>query len=234
MSGKKPPKPVSRTLPLPDNESTMVGSAPPGWAEAVQKAQAAEAQADAELKEGLDDRTDPGQQSATLIGPGTDYALVNPTIPAQARAHEPVVTDAQPRPPVEVEVRRISSTASVTRKVPPAFEIWTKNRVYGLDSSLRCIEVIDLASGRTETQHPFIGAQLVGGQKRVGDSNELSFPLPTPNAEAVFQTTDPAGRPRLSVTSRVTRVLLHVQLVKVAEKQRDDTWDVISSSRKPR
>jgi hypothetical protein len=231
MSGKKPPKPATRTLPLPDNESTMVGTAPPGWAEAVQKAQA-EAQADADLAEGLEDRTDPGQQNPTLIGPGADYALVNPTIPAQARA-EPVVNDPQSRPPVEVEVRRISSTASVTRKAPPAFEIWTKNRVYALDSSLRCVEVIDLASGRTEVQHPFIGAQLVGGQMRVGDNNELSFPLPTPGAESVFQTTDPAGRPRLSVTSRVTRVLLHVQVVKVSEKQRDDTWDVITSSRRP-
>lgn len=224
MSGKKPPKPVTR-ISLPD-ESTMVGSAPPGWAEQI-----AQAQADAELAEGLEDRTDPGQQSQTLIGPGADYALATPTVPAAPRT-EAVVSEAPvSRPPVEVEIRRVSSAASVTRKAPPAFEIWTKNRVYALDSALKCIEVIDLASGRTESNHPFVGAQLVGGQIRVEDNNELTFPLPTPGAEAVFQHMDAAGRPRLSLTSRVTRVLLHVQVVRVDERQRDDTWDVIASSK---
>jgi hypothetical protein len=222
MSGPKPPKPVRPSV----EESTMVGTAPPGWAEAI-----AQAQADADLAEGLEDRTDPGQQhGATLIGPNTDFAVVSPTVPAAARV-EPVMSEPPSRPPVEVEVRRVSSAASVSRKAPPAYEIWTKNRVYALDGTMRCVEVIDLASGRTETKHPFVGAQLVGGQLNVDDNNELTFPLPTPGAEAVFQTVDAAGRPRLSLTSRVTRVLLHVQVVRVAEKQSDDTWDVIASSR---
>lgn len=203
----------------------MVGTAPPGWAEAI-----AQAQADADLAEGLEDRTDPGQHQSTLIGPAADYALTSPTVPAAAR--NPVVSEVPTsRPPVEVEVRRVSSAASVSRKAPPAYEIWTKNRVYALDGTMRCIEVIDLASGRTETKHPFVGSQLVGGQLHLDDSNELTFPLPTPGAEAVFQSVDAAGRPRLSLTSRVTRVLLHVQVVRVAEKQSDDTWDVIASSR---
>lgn len=203
----------------------MVGTAPPGWAEAI-----AQAQADADLAEGLEDRTDPGQHANTLIA-GTDHAFASPTVPAAARI-DPIVSEAPTsRPPVEVEVRRVSSAASVSRKAPPAYEIWTKNRVYALDGTMRCVEVIDLASGRTETKHPFVGSQLVGGQLNVDDSNELTFPLPTPGAEAVFQTVDAAGRPRLSLTSRVTRVLLHVQVVRVAERQSDDTWDVIASSR---
>jgi hypothetical protein len=223
MSGKKPPKPATRTS---SDESTMVGSAPPGWAEQIA------AQTDAELLEGLDDRTDPGQHSPsqTLIGPGADYVLGRPTVPAAPRV-ETSPSEPPSRPAVEVEIRRVSSAASVTRKAPPAFEIWTKNRVYALDSALKCIEVIDLASGRTEKNHPFVGAHLVGGQVRVEDNNELTFPLPTPGAEAVFQHLDAAGRPRLSLTSRVTRVLLHVQVVRVDERQRDDTWDVIASSR---
>jgi hypothetical protein len=36
---------------------------------------------------------------------------------------------------------------------------------------------------------------------------------------------------RLSITSRVTRVILHVQRVQVGTGERDSTWDRIASSR---
>jgi hypothetical protein len=135
------------------------------------------------------------------------------------------------RPPIEVEVRKISSTHVLGKRPPCAYEIWTKNRVYSLDVGLSCIEVIDLASGRSETNHPFIGARLVGGQNRTDAGNELTFPLPTPGAEAVFQAVDAQNRVRLSLTSRVTRVILHVQRVQVGASERDSTWDRIASSR---
>ena len=137
------------------------------------------------------------------------------------------------RPLIEVEVRRISSANLLGKRTQCAYEIWTKNRVYGLDANLACIEVIDLASGRSEKKHPFIGARLVGGQNRTEAGNELTFPLPTPGAEAVFQAVDANKRVRLSITSRVTRVILHVQRVQVGTEQRDSTWDQIASSRGP-
>ena len=135
------------------------------------------------------------------------------------------------RPPVEVEVRKLSPNAA--RRAPPAYEVWTKNRVYSLDPTLVCTEVIDLATGQNDTKHPFIGGQLVGGQRRVNDNNELTFPLPTPGSEAVFQTRDSNKRPRLVVTSKVTRVILHVQVVRVDQRQKDDTWGAITSTRRP-
>jgi hypothetical protein len=135
------------------------------------------------------------------------------------------------RPPIEVEVRKISSANVLAKRTQCAYEIWTKNRVYSLDVGLSCIEVIDLASGQTEAKHPFLGASLVGGQARTQAGTELTFPLPTPGAEAVFQAIDAQQRIRLSITSRVTRVILHVQRVQVGTEQRDSTWDQIASSR---
>ncbi len=135
------------------------------------------------------------------------------------------------RPPIEVEVRKISSASVLGKRTQAAYEIWTKNRVYSLDVALGCVEVIDLASGRSEKKHPFIGARLVGGQCRTDTGNELTFPLPTPGSEAVFQSVDAHNRVRLSVTSKVTRVILHVQRVQVGSDQKESTWDQIASSR---
>jgi hypothetical protein len=137
------------------------------------------------------------------------------------------------RPAIEVEVRKVSSANALGKRSPCTYEIWTKNRVYSLDVALACVEVIDLASGRSEKTHPFIGARLVGGQIRTDTGNELTFPLPTPGSEAVFQATDAQNRIRLSITSRVTRVILHVQRVQVGVDQSDSTWDRIASTHGP-
>ncbi len=141
---------------------------------------------------------------------------------------EPAAPEESQRATVEVEVRQISGTAALGNYAKRAYEIWTKNRVYGLDGGLECIEVIDLATGRSNPKHAFLGARLVGGQTRNGNQNELSFPLPTPGGEAVFQKLDTNNRIKLSVTSRVTRVILHVHRVKVESAQRDGAWGKIT------
>jgi hypothetical protein len=155
-----------------------------------------------------------------------DGPTAHDTVPPEA-----VRAPGAERPPIEVEVRRVSGANLAAKRTHVAYEIWTKNRVYGLDSSLNCIEVIDLASGRSDSEHAFIGAQLVGGQQRTATGNELTFPLPTPGSEAVFQALDQLKRMRLSITSTVTRVILHVHRVEVGTEQRDRTWDTIASSR---
>jgi hypothetical protein len=144
-----------------------------------------------------------------------------------------LAVEAAERPAIEVEVRKISSASALGKRAPCAYEIWTKNRVYSLDVGLVCVEVIDLASGRSEKKHPFMGARLVGGQIRTDAGNELTFPLPTPGSEAVFQALDAQSRVRLSITSRVTRVILHVQRVQVGVDQSDTTWSQIASTRGP-
>lgn len=173
-----------------------------------------------------------GESTAVIPQPVFEEPAHDPT-PHDQTPPEGVPLAAPERPPIEVEVRRISSASVLGKRTQSAYEIWTKNRVYSLDANLCCVEVIDLASGRSEKKHPFIGATLVGGQLRTDAGTELTFPLPTPSSEAVFQTVDAHKRVRLSITSRVTRVILHVQRVQVGTDQSDSTWDRIASSRGP-
>ncbi len=173
-----------------------------------------------------------GESTAVIPQPVFEDTAHDPT-PHDKTPPGGVPVEAVERPPVEVEVRKISSAAMLGKRTQCAYEIWTKNRVYSLDIGLTCIEVIDLASGHCEKKHPFIGARLVGGQARAQAGTELTFPLPTPGSEAVFQAIDAQHRIRLSITSKVTRVILHVQRVQVGVEQRDSTWDKIASSRGP-
>lgn len=176
-------------------------------------------------------RPPPPERSAesTAAGPPADFQLS----PKKRRSTRPPPAAGGGRPTIEVEVRRVSNVATRGRRVPTIYEIWTKNRVYALDAELKCIEVIDLSTGQSDSRHPFLGASVVGGQRKVKDANELTFPLPTPDAEAVFQVVTPNGRTQLMVTSKVTRVILHVQVVKLSPKQSEAAWDTITSSRNP-
>src|SRR5579862_3192409 len=45
-------------------------------------------------------------------------------------------------------------------------EVWTKNRVYGVDASFVCFEVLERETGRLDPSHAMLGAKLVGGRKR--------------------------------------------------------------------
>lgn len=144
------------------------------------------------------------------------------------RTAESQAPGSMPGQEIEVEVRRLSGPAALGPHARRTYEIWTRNRVYSVDTRLECVEVIDLATGRSDPNHAFLGARLVGGQLRQHDSNELTFPLPTLGSEAVFQKQDRQRRIRLSVTSRVTRVILHVHRVKVGSDERDGAWGKIT------
>ncbi|MBK8999239.1 MAG: hypothetical protein IPM35_26265 [Myxococcales bacterium] len=240
-----------KTLPMQDPEATHVGGAPPGWEGEstmvgtpigweVNTSPDAEIPPEWEVERTVEEQSPapkPRKPSKppvhapekTHIGPPPDFDLRGRV--AAPDPSSPVAAPKAERPPIEVEVRKLS--ASSAKRAPPAYEVWTKNRVYALDPMLVCVDVIDLATGQSDKKHGFLGGQLVGGQRRVNDNNELTFPLPTPGSEAVFQTLDMNRRPRLVVTSKVTRVILHVQIVRVAETQKDDTWSAIASTRRP-
>ncbi len=130
------------------------------------------------------------------------------------------------RPDVEVEVRKVSIDRANAQ--PVVYEIWTKNRVYNLDAQLICVEVIDLATGAPNDRHPFLTARLVGGQKQGPKETELSYPMPSPGSDAVFQKSNEANKITLSTTSRVTRVILHVQRTIVTHKEKDGAWGRIT------
>jgi hypothetical protein len=130
------------------------------------------------------------------------------------------------REAVEVQLHEVHTAPALAANLHRVFEIWTRQRVYSLDAQLVCQEVIDLASGQKKPRHPLVGSRLVGGQQ--GD--ELTFPVPTPGGEAVFQRSDGKGRARLQVTSKVTRVILHVRRVKVSVTQQKDAWSQLAGT----
>lgn len=133
------------------------------------------------------------------------------------------------KPPLHVEVVHVQGAASLVEGTWRAVEIWTRNRIYALDQSLVCIDVVDQGTRKSSPDHPFIGARLVGGQRRDGTHNELSHPFPVPGSEAVFERYS-GKRPRLSQTSTVTRVVLRMRIINVAPDYLDQAWDEITGS----
>lgn len=110
-------------------------------------------------------------------------------------------------------------------------EIWTQNTIYALDSRMICIDVIDQLSKRSLGEHALRGARLVGGQTRDGATLELSHPFPRPGSEAVFEQLQ--GRHvRFSQTSSVTRVVMRLRVLTVAQEQLLPTWEEVTGSRK--
>ncbi|MCS6857264.1 MAG: hypothetical protein NZM37_06095 [Sandaracinaceae bacterium] len=112
-------------------------------------------------------------------------------------------------------------------------EVWTRNTIYALDSRLFCIEVIDRATHRHLESHPLIGARLVGGQLRSGETLEISHPFPRPGAEAVFEQVK--GRQvRFSRTSPVVRVVLRLRVLHVSPETGLPTWEELTRQEQAR
>ncbi|MGE3632678.1 MAG: hypothetical protein AB7P00_22480 [Sandaracinaceae bacterium] len=114
------------------------------------------------------------------------------------------------QPAVDIDLIHERRTAPLPDHAWTFVEIWTRNTIYALDSRLMCIAVIDQSSRRPHPEHALLGARLVGGQRRDGESMELSHPFPRPGSEAVFEQSK--GRQvRFSQTSSVTRVVLRLR-----------------------
>jgi hypothetical protein len=131
------------------------------------------------------------------------------------------------QPAVDIDLIHERRTAPLPDHEWTFVEIWTRNTIYALDSRLVCIAVIDQNSRRTHPDHALLGARLVGGQRRDGDSMELSHPFPRPGSEAVFEQSK--GRQvRFSQTSTVTRVVLRLRVLTVASDNLLPTWEEIT------
>ena len=61
------------------------------------------------------------------------------------------------------------------------------------------------------------------------DALEISYPIPRPGNEAVFERTERKG---FVTTSTVTRVVLKLRVLTVPHDQGQQTWDEVTSSRK--
>jgi hypothetical protein len=103
-------------------------------------------------------------------------------------------------------------------------EVWTQNRIYAMDLRMRCLDVIDRVDQKSVPEHKLLGAQLVGGQLRDGNTVHLTHPLPRPGTCAVF--TDTVGsETRFSQTSAVARVVLRLRHVTIGSGTHVPSWD---------
>lgn len=171
---------------------------------------------------------------ANVVIPDTEAAVIEPR-PVQAPAAIPPTAEPPRRrgqtPAVDIDLVYERRSAPLPDSPWVFLEIWTRNTIYALDSRMICIDVIDQLSKRSHGEHALRGARLVGGQTREGDAMELSHPFPRPGSEAVFEQLQ--GRHvRFSQTSSVTRVVMRLRVLTVAQEQLLPTWEEVTGSHK--
>jgi hypothetical protein len=130
-------------------------------------------------------------------------------------------------PAVDIDLVHERRTAPLPDQPWIFLEVWTRNTIYQLDASLRCVDVIDQGTRKSIGAHPLLTARLVGGQSRDGEAMELSHPFPRPGSEAVFEQV--SGRQvRFSQTSTVTRVVMRLRVLTVDPEQLLPAWEDVS------
>jgi hypothetical protein len=140
----------------------------------------------------------------------------------------PSKAPASKTPAVEIELVHEHRVGATVDRGWRMLEVWTQNTVYGIDSNMRCIEVLDPKTRKTLGDHVLIGARLVGGQHIENDRvSHLSHPFPRPGTEAVFEQTSKADA-IFSHTSPVTRVVLRLRHLTIDAGTKAPSWDEIA------
>ncbi|MDB5213212.1 MAG: hypothetical protein JWO86_1139 [Myxococcaceae bacterium] len=147
------------------------------------------------------------------------------TVPRPARTSR--ATDA-PRSAADSGIEMLvideKQTSGGERRPWRAAEVWTKRRVYGLDSTFRCVEILDRETGRPELTHEMLGARLGGGRMRDPDAVRFSYPLPLPGMEAMFSKGKKHG-----YTSAVERMVVRIRVLHTTADETAPSWDDIAS-----
>jgi hypothetical protein len=154
--------------------------------------------------------------SGSAAAAGEDDAAVVDQPRPKAPAAAPGLRPSSRASPLEVQMHRMRSPpgrAMVDHMQGPlvVVEIWTRNRIYLCDGQMRCVDVRDRATQRSEPKHVVIGAQLLGGHKRYRNTVHLSRPLPLPGTQAVFLRPTDRREPQ-AYTSEVERVVFNYQI----------------------
>jgi hypothetical protein len=143
----------------------------------------------------------------------------------------PIDATAMSLPPfVEVELVYEKGPAVIEQSLWRSLEVWTRNRIYGVDWNMTCIEVIDRESNKNDPKHPLLGARLAGGQAREDGTMELTYPCPRPGCEAVFEHKSKRGA--FSHTSTVLRVVLRLRVVTVTPEVANHRWAELTGAHK--
>jgi hypothetical protein len=136
----------------------------------------------------------------------------------------PTMLMATPAAGVELMVVEESQVSGGEKKAWRAAEVWTKRRVYGLDSTFKCVEILDRETGKPDGGHDMLGARLGGGRHRDKDKVRFSYPLPLPGMEAMFMKAKKHG-----YTSPVERMIVRVRVLVTSADEVMPSWDEIAS-----
>ena len=130
--------------------------------------------------------------------------------------------------PSSIEVEYVQED-SVARSPAVMFEIWTRNRIYQIDSEMRCAAVISRTTGQPEPTHALIGTRLTGGERRIKSASVLDvyFPIPMPGTEAVFRS-ETKRLAQYAHTSTIERVVMKVRKARVGSLNATPSWDEIT------
>lgn len=150
---------------------------------------------------------------------------VAPPPQGEARRRGPSAEDVA----LDIEQVREAGSPSLLSGPWRAIEIWTRNRIYGVDGAMICVSVTDRATDAQQTDHPAIGARLLGGQHRAKDGTIewVAHPLPARGGAAVFARRF-GKRLNVSETSDVTRVVVRQRVVEVGPDGVPPAWDEIT------
>jgi hypothetical protein len=135
---------------------------------------------------------------------------------------EPDETAVTLPPFVEIELVYESGKPSETTREWRALELWTKNTIYSVDWSMRCIKVQDRATGKDNPKSKLLGRVLTGGQVRNGDEIDIVFPCPRPGCEAVFESPD--RKSSFVTTSTIVKAVLRLRVLTVRSEEAASAW----------
>lgn len=145
-------------------------------------------------------------------------------VPRPSRVARPTEPPKSGVEGIELVVIDEHQVAGGERRPWRAAEVWTKRRVYGLDSTFRCVEILDRQTGRPELGHEMLGARLGGGRLRDKDTVRFSYPLPLPGMEAMFSKGKKHG-----YTSAVEKTIVRVRVLHTSADEASPSWDDIAS-----
>jgi hypothetical protein len=169
-----------------------------------------------------------GSGPPPLPSPSEDD-LSPPTVKQLPPELAPSLMDPPPRSRtqtggIEVHIVREGQGSQRSKKPWRAAEVWTKNRIYGLDSTMKCIDIIHRETGKPEEKHTMLGTRLGGGRLREGGLVRFSYPFPLPGMEAMFTEGKKCG-----YTSVVERFIVRIRVLYTRSDDAQPSWEDIAS-----
>lgn len=135
------------------------------------------------------------------------------------------VTDRGNDPGLQISVvKERAESVQINPNRWRAFEVWTKNRVYGLDQNMSCIEVLDRRTGQIDPDSKVLGYRLGGGRLRDASGVRYAYPFPLAGMEGML-----AKGHRQVFTSRIERFVIRIRDLKARGDVKFTSWeDVIN------